>query len=146
MDQGGPEAAHVTRPKAPTPLQAGLVQGGLGGPEDELLDAGQEEVFSRTEVESGRIEHKSDAGGGRSPSCREQTAKPPVGWGKETPMTDTNRPIPDTDPADTGEADRSAGVNRPDQTHSGAPGKTPADPATGGEGAAGAGGSGGFGT
>ena len=35
----------------------GLAQGGLGGPEDELLDAGQEEVFSRTEVESGRIEH-----------------------------------------------------------------------------------------
>jgi hypothetical protein len=28
----------------------------------ELLDAGQEEVFSRTEVELGRIEHASEAG------------------------------------------------------------------------------------
>lgn len=42
---------------------AGLVVGGLGGPEDELLEAGQEEVFSRTEVESGRIEHHAEAGG-----------------------------------------------------------------------------------
>ena len=39
---------------------SGLVQGGLGGPEDELLEAGQEEVFSRAEIESGRIEHHSD--------------------------------------------------------------------------------------
>lgn len=39
---------------------SGLVQGGLGGPEDELLESGQEEVFSRAEVESGRIEHHSD--------------------------------------------------------------------------------------
>jgi hypothetical protein len=38
----------------------GLIQGGLGGPDDELLEAGQEEVFSRAEVESGRIEHHSD--------------------------------------------------------------------------------------
>lgn len=37
----------------------GLVQGGLGGPEDELLESGQEEVFSRTEVETGRIEHST---------------------------------------------------------------------------------------
>lgn len=35
----------------------GLAQGGLGGPEDEILDAGQEEVFSRTEVEQGETEH-----------------------------------------------------------------------------------------
>jgi len=35
----------------------GLAQGGLGGPEDEVLDAGQEEVFSRTEVEQGVSEH-----------------------------------------------------------------------------------------
>lgn len=41
----------------------GLVVGGLGGPEDELLESGQEEVFSRTEVESGRIEHQVRAGG-----------------------------------------------------------------------------------
>lgn len=39
---------------------SGLVQGGLGGSDDELLEAGQEEVFSRAEVESGRIEHHSD--------------------------------------------------------------------------------------
>jgi len=42
---------------------SGLVVGGLGGSEDELLEAGQEEVFSRTEVESGRIEHHTEAGG-----------------------------------------------------------------------------------
>jgi len=40
---------------------SGLVVGGLGGPEQELLEAGQEEVFSRTEVESGRIEHQAGA-------------------------------------------------------------------------------------
>lgn len=42
---------------------AGLVQGGLGGlggAEDQLLEAGQEEVFARAEVESGRIEHHTD--------------------------------------------------------------------------------------
>ena len=33
-------------------------------PEDlEILDTGQEEVFSRTEVESGRIEHQADTDG-----------------------------------------------------------------------------------
>ena len=32
-------------------------------PDDaELLDSGQEEVFSRTEVEQGRIEHSTEAG------------------------------------------------------------------------------------
>lgn len=31
-------------------------------PDDEVLDTGQEEVFSRTEVEQGRIEHASAAG------------------------------------------------------------------------------------
>lgn len=35
----------------------GLAQGGLGGPEVEILDAGQEKVFSRTEVEQGVSEH-----------------------------------------------------------------------------------------
>ena len=133
----------MTGPNALTP---GLVQGGLGGPGDELLDAGQEEVFSRTEVESGRIEHRSDAGGGRAPSSGEQTATPPVGRGQENTMTDADPSTPDTDHTDTGDAERSAGVNRPDQNNTGAPGKTKADPATGGEGAAGAGGSGGFGT
>ncbi|MEC7796720.1 MAG: hypothetical protein VX755_05295 [Pseudomonadota bacterium] len=39
---------------------SGLAQGGLGGPEDQLLEAGQEEVFAREEVETGRIEHHSD--------------------------------------------------------------------------------------
>lgn len=47
----------------PAPKPSGLVVGGLGGPEEELLEAGQEEVFSRSEVESGRIEHHSEAGG-----------------------------------------------------------------------------------
>ncbi|WP_306003279.1 hypothetical protein [Brevundimonas sp. C43] len=46
----------------------GLAQGGLGGPEDELLDAGQEEVFSRTEVEQGVSEHhRGEETPGRSP-------------------------------------------------------------------------------
>lgn len=35
----------------------GLVVGGRGGPLDEMLESGQEEVFSRAEVESGLIEH-----------------------------------------------------------------------------------------
>lgn len=48
---------------APSPGSSGLVVGGLGGPEDELLESGQEEVFSRAEVESGRIEHHVEAGG-----------------------------------------------------------------------------------
>lgn len=43
--------------------QGGLDQGGLGGPEDELLEDGQEEVFSRYEVEHALIEHHTDAGG-----------------------------------------------------------------------------------
>jgi hypothetical protein len=36
--------------------------------EDELLDTGQEEVFSRAEVERGRIEHAAEAGKKRSPA------------------------------------------------------------------------------
>lgn len=49
--------------------KSGLVQGGRGGPDDELLESGQEEVFSRTEVESGHIEHHAgeDAGGQAKP-------------------------------------------------------------------------------
>jgi len=50
------------KPSAPA-APSGLIVGGLGGPEDELLEAGQEEVFSRTEVETGRIEHEVEAGG-----------------------------------------------------------------------------------
>jgi hypothetical protein len=36
-------------------------------PEDEVLEVGQEEVFSRTEVELGRIEHASEAGSKKRP-------------------------------------------------------------------------------
>lgn len=39
---------------------SGMAQGGLGGDEDQLLESGQEEVFSRAEVEGGRIEHHSN--------------------------------------------------------------------------------------
>lgn len=56
MDHKPPDRTAVPRP-------SGLVVGGLGGPEEELLESGQEEVFSRTEVESGRIEHHVEAGG-----------------------------------------------------------------------------------
>lgn len=44
----------------------GLVTGGRGGPDDELLIDGQEEVFARTEVELGRIEHDTTAGSGET--------------------------------------------------------------------------------
>lgn len=60
MDDKPPDK---TRDKTPASRPSGLAVGGLGGPEDELLEAGQEEVFSRTEVESGRIEHHAGAGG-----------------------------------------------------------------------------------
>jgi len=45
---------------SPAGSTTGLVQGGLGGPEEQLLEAGQEEVFSRAEVEGGRIEHHTN--------------------------------------------------------------------------------------
>lgn len=51
------------RTEKSAPKASGLVVGGLGGPGDELLESGQEEVFSRTEVESGRIEHQTETGG-----------------------------------------------------------------------------------
>lgn len=35
--------------------------------DDEVLDSGQEEVFSRTEVELGRIEHGHDTGKAETP-------------------------------------------------------------------------------
>ena len=43
--------------------RSGLVAGGRGGPEDQLLEDGQEEVFAREEVELGRIEHHVEASG-----------------------------------------------------------------------------------
>ena len=47
----------MSEPKTPT-----------SEPDDaELLDSGQEEVFSRTEVEQGRIEHATEAGHRRPP-------------------------------------------------------------------------------
>jgi len=60
----------------------GLVQGGLGGPEDQLLEAGQEEVFSRDEVESGRIEHHARTDTPPSPSERKPSS--PNAEGVET--------------------------------------------------------------
>lgn len=55
-----PDRTPAARPGS---AGSGLVVGGLGGPQDELLESGQEEVFSRTEVESGRIEHQADTDG-----------------------------------------------------------------------------------
>ena len=67
MDQGGSQ----------TPLgRKGLVAGGLGGPEDELLEAGQEEVFSRAEVETGAVEHHAEAGDPGAPFGRPEDRKP----------------------------------------------------------------------
>lgn len=51
-------------PGSPPP---GLVVGGRGDPDDELLADGQEEVFARSEVELGRIEHDTGAGSGPEP-------------------------------------------------------------------------------
>jgi hypothetical protein len=61
-------------PSPPAPPATGLVVGGLGGDEHELLESGQEEVFSRTEVESGRIEHPAKAGSGSKPSDQQHTS------------------------------------------------------------------------
>lgn len=69
-------------PKAATPgvTPSGLVQGGLGGPEDELLESGQEEVFSRTEVETGRIEHSAGSGPlATTPRASEASRRPSSG-------------------------------------------------------------------
>ena len=51
-----------------TPRTPGAPAGDFGANENELLIDGQEEVFSRTEVESGRIEHLAEAGSGDAPS------------------------------------------------------------------------------
>ena len=48
--------------------RSGLAQGGLGAPEDELLEAGQEDVFSRTEVGTGRNEPNTDTQARRRPA------------------------------------------------------------------------------
>lgn len=48
-----------------TPERRALIEGGgkpASPPDQELLEDGQEEVFSRTEVERGEIEHKAKAG------------------------------------------------------------------------------------
>lgn len=61
---------------------SGLAQGGLGGPEDQLLEAGQEEVFAREEVETGRIEHHSNT----------QTPPAPEELKPSSPNADRNGP------------------------------------------------------
>jgi len=53
----------MSSPSTSSDAASGLIVGGLGGPEEELLESGQEEVFARSEVESGRIEHAVTAGG-----------------------------------------------------------------------------------
>lgn len=66
--------------------RSGLIVGGLGGPEDELLESGQEEVFSRTEVESGRIEHHVAAGGeGDDPQSQERDDDSGLPSGRSSP-------------------------------------------------------------
>jgi len=50
--------------------RSGLVAGGRGGPEDQLLEDGQEEVFAREEVQLGRIEHHVDAGSAAPDAAR----------------------------------------------------------------------------
>jgi len=48
---------------SPRRRHSGLIQGGRGGPTDELIEDGQEEVFSRQEVDRSRIEHHTDTDG-----------------------------------------------------------------------------------
>ncbi len=59
-DRDDPDTSEtLNRPRTP-----GAPAGDFGAADDdELLVDGQEEVFSRTEVESGRIEHQARAGG-----------------------------------------------------------------------------------
>lgn len=56
-----PGAAAAPEPGSATRFsdddRRGLVAGGLGGPSDQMLEDGQEEVFARAEVESGQVEH-----------------------------------------------------------------------------------------
>lgn len=58
----GMAAADERPDRRVAPEPRNIAMGGRGGPDDELLESGQEEVFSRTEVEEGRIEHNTDAG------------------------------------------------------------------------------------
>lgn len=69
----------IEQPSSPS----GLAQGGLGGPEDQMLEDGQEEVFSRAEVESGRIEHHSNTQTTPSPGEIEPSS-PTAGHGAAT--------------------------------------------------------------
>jgi hypothetical protein len=61
-DSGHARWCPMTNPSNIQPSHPGLIQGGLGGDENELLESGQEEVFARSEVEAGRIEHAVTAG------------------------------------------------------------------------------------
>ena len=51
-----------------TPPTPGAPAGDFGDADQELLIDGQEEVFSRTEVERGRIEHHTETGGAGGPA------------------------------------------------------------------------------
>jgi len=75
---------------------SGLAQGGLGGPEDQLLEDGQEEVFSRAEIESGRIEHHANT----------QTAPDPGEIEPSSPNSDQSL----TAPADARAKDKARGA------------------------------------
>ena len=69
----GPGPSNASAPLN-TPAAPGAPAGDFGEADDELLIDGQEEVFSRSEVESGRIEHHVEAGGGAaSRDDRERT-------------------------------------------------------------------------
>lgn len=56
-------------------------------PADQLLEDGQEEVFSRAEVEVGRIEHQAKAGNGR----QSETPSPAADGVSDTPSHHRNR-------------------------------------------------------
>jgi len=72
--RGAPTTADTFAEELSSPTTRTSAPFGRGGDpdgaNDELLIDGQEEVFSRTEVELGRIEHKPEADGADDPSPR----------------------------------------------------------------------------
>lgn len=62
-----PDTELLSWETAGTTATPALFAGSQVGPESELLEDGQEEVFSRTEVELGRIEHETGPRGADGP-------------------------------------------------------------------------------
>ena len=81
-----PRSNHMHPPTPPTP----------DADDPEILDTGQEEVFSRTEVERGEIEHASEAGAHHPPAP--PPARPPAATTNRPPPSASSPPRPPTPP------------------------------------------------